>query len=100
MTISQLPSRRRAWATLAVAGTTLAASALLAAMLLGAGAVAFVPLLGAAALTGWAMSACLRVPTAVVVLRDERPDALTTGHLEALRHELAELPETAHPLGL
>ena len=47
---------------------------------------------------GLPLGAADKLPIALRVLR--APDRLRRGHLHALRRQLAQLPETRHPLGL
>jgi cation transport ATPase len=95
--MASLPTRRQAYAAcLTAALAVVASTALLGAAVVAHPPLAVLPLLAVVCI-GCPMAFGWSLPTAIAVLR-----ATDGGRraVRALRRNLAELPETSHPLGL
>jgi hypothetical protein len=100
VTVSAIPTPRRALFVCLFAGTTaLLCAALVCAAVLVPAPAAALPIVVAVAI-GLPMAAASELPTAIVVLRTMRGTALRRRHVSELRRALERLPETRHPLDL
>jgi hypothetical protein len=97
-TTPRSPTLRRARVVCAVVAVTgVVCAALATAAVLAPAPAVVVPVLVLVCI-GLPMAATYDLPTAIHVLRNERAERLKRRDLRNLRRELADLPETRHPL--